>query len=236
MGSDLPLFPDQASTLAPQVDALFLFIAGVMVAFTALVFTLVLVFAVRYRRRPNRQEGVQVKPAPWIEIAWITIPLALCLVMYFWGARLFFSQQRPPSDALDVYVVGRQWMWKLQHAVGPSEINELHVPIGRPVRLTMTSQDVIHSFFVPAFRIKMDVLPGQYSTTWFQATRTGQFHLFCAEYCGTKHSGMVGRVVVMELADYERWLSGGTSEAGMAAAGERLFPGLACGTCHTATS
>jgi cytochrome c oxidase subunit 2 len=236
MDSDLPLFPDQASTLAPQVDGLFFFILAVTVFFTALIFVLVLVFAVKYRRKPDRQEGAKVRATLWLEVVWIGIPLGLCLVMFLWGARIYFSQQRPPSDALDVYVVARQWMWKLQHAEGPSEINELHVPIGRPIRLTMASQDVIHSFFVPAFRIKMDVVPGRYSTAWFQPTRTGEYHLFCAEYCGTKHSGMTGRVVVMEMADYERWLSGGTSGAGLAAAGERLFLGLGCATCHTSDS
>ena len=236
MDQELPLFPDQASTIAPEVDALFLFILGVALVFTALIFALVIVFAVKYRRRPGRQEGEQVKPTPWLEITWIAVPLMLCLAMFFWGARLYFTQQRPPSDALDVYVVGRQWMWKLQHAEGPSEINELHVPVGRAVRLNLTSQDVIHSFFVPAFRIKMDVLPGRTTTAWFQPTRTGRYHLFCAEYCGTKHSGMVGRVIVMELADYERWLAGETGGAGLAAGGERLFLALGCATCHTSDS
>ncbi len=236
MDQELPLFPDQASTIAPEVDALFLFILGVALVFTALIFALVIVFAVKYRRRPGRQEGIQVKPTPWLEITWIAVPLLLCFVMFFWGARLYFSQLRPPSDALDVYVVGRQWMWKLQHAEGPSEINELHVPVGRAVRLSMTSQDVIHSFFVPAFRMKMDVLPGRTTTAWFQPTRTGRYHLFCAEYCGTKHSGMVGRVIVMELADYERWLSGETGGAGLAAGGERLFLALGCATCHASGS
>jgi cytochrome c oxidase subunit 2 len=236
MDQDLPLFPEQASTIAPEVDALFLFILGVTLVFTALIFALVIVFAVKYRRRPHRQEGAQIKPTPWLEAIWIAVPLALCLGMFVWGARLYFTQQRPPSDALDVTVVGRQWMWKLQHAEGPSEINELHVPVGRAVRLNLTSQDVIHSFFVPAFRIKMDALPGRTTTAWFQATRTGRYHLFCAEYCGTKHSGMVGRVIVMEMADYERWLSGGTSGAGLAAGGERLFLALGCATCHTADS
>jgi cytochrome c oxidase subunit II len=236
MDQDLPLFPDQASTIAPEVDALFLFILGVALVFTALIFALVIVFAVKYRRRPHRQEGDQVQPTPWLEITWIAVPLLLCLAMFFWGARLYFTQQRPPSDALDVYVVGRQWMWKLQHAEGPSEINELHVPVGRAVRLNLTSQDVIHSFFVPAFRMKMDVLPGRTTTAWFQPTRTGRYHLFCAEYCGTKHSGMVGRVIVMELADYERWLSGATSGAGLAAGGERLLLALGCATCHASDS
>ncbi|HVE38578.1 MAG TPA: cytochrome c oxidase subunit II [Planctomycetota bacterium] len=232
MDSDLPLFPTQASTMAPEVDALFFFISAVVVAFAALVFALVIVFAVRYRRRTPSASGALVQPNYWLEAAWIGVPLVLCLVIFAWGARLYFRQARPPSDVLDVYVLGRQWMWKLQHAEGPSEINELHVPLGRPIRLTMTSQDVIHSFFVPAFRLKMDVVPGRYVNAWFQATRTGEYHLFCAEYCGTKHSGMIGRVIVLQPADYERWLAGGTSGPGLAAAGERLFQSLGCATCH----
>jgi cytochrome c oxidase subunit 2 len=234
MDSDLPLFPTQASTVAPGVDALFLSIAAVALVFTVLIFTLVIVFAVRYRRRSEAATGARVVPALWVEAVWIAVPFVLCMGMFAWGARLYFVQRRPPADSLDVYVVARQWMWKLQHAEGPSEINELHVPIGRPIRLTMTSQDVIHSFFVPAFRVKMDVLPGRFENAWFQATKTGEYHLFCAEYCGTKHSGMIGRVIVLEPADYERWLAGGMSGAGLAAAGERLFLALGCATCHGA--
>jgi cytochrome c oxidase subunit 2 len=232
MDTELPLFPEQASTLAAGVDELCLFILAVTVCFTALIFTLVVVFAVRYRRRPGRPDGFQVTPNPWLEVAWIGIPLALSLAMFVWGARLYASQLRPPSDALDVYVVGRQWMWKLQHATGRSEINELHVPVGRPIRLILTSQDVIHSFFVPAFRIKLDVLPGRTTTAWFQATREGEYHLFCAEYCGTKHSGMVGRVIVTSAAEYQRWLSGSGPGGGLAGGGERLFQALGCATCH----
>jgi cytochrome c oxidase subunit 2 len=232
MDSDLPLFPTQASTLAPEVDALFIFLIAVTIVFTTLIFTLVAVFAVRYRRRSLTATAALVRPKAWLEVTWIAVPLVICLLVFVWGARLYVAQALPPSDALDVYVVGRQWMWKIQHVEGPSEINELHVPIGRPVRLTMTSQDVIHSFFVPAFRIKTDVLPGRYVKAWFQATRPGQYHLFCAEYCGTKHSGMVGRVVVLEAADYERWLAGGTGGASLAAAGERLYLALGCAACH----
>jgi cytochrome c oxidase subunit 2 len=135
---------------------------------------------------------------------------------------------------MDIYVVGKQWMWKIQHVEGVREINELHVPVGRPVRLTMTTEDVIHSFFVPAFRVKADVVPGRYTTVWFEATKTGSFHLFCAEYCGTKHSGMIGQIVVMEPRDYQDWLAGGSGGGSMAARGEKLFNELACNTCHQA--
>ena len=154
--------------------------------------------------------------------------------MFLWGASLYFTTMRPPEDALELYVVGKQWMWYFQHPEGPREINELHVPVGRPVKLIMTSQDVIHSFYVPAFRIKMDVVPGRYTTTWFEATKTGEYHLFCAEYCGTAHAGMGGYVHVMKPTQYEQWLGGGLGGEPLAMAGERLFEQLGCGTCHRA--
>jgi cytochrome c oxidase subunit 2 len=153
-----------------------------------------------------------------------------------WGAVVFFHAQRPPKGAIEIYAVGKQWMWKFQHMDGQREINELHVPIGQPVKLTMISQDVIHSFFVPAFRVKQDVLPGRYTTVWFQATKTGKYHLFCAEYCGTQHSGMIGSVVVMEPAQYQAWLAGGGGEGSLAQSGEKLFQDLACNTCHRSDS
>jgi cytochrome c oxidase subunit 2 len=158
------------------------------------------------------------------------------MVLFVWGAMVFFHAQRPPRGAIEIYAVGKQWMWKFQHMDGQREINELHVPIGQPVKLTMISQDVIHSFFVPAFRVKQDVLPGRYTTVWFQATRTGRYHLFCAEYCGTQHSGMIGSVVVMEPAQYQAWLSGGGGEGSLAQSGEKLFQDLACNTCHRSDS
>jgi cytochrome c oxidase subunit 2 len=233
MDTDFRLFPEQASTHAAEIDQVFFYVISVTVFFSALIFFLVLFFCARYRRRPGNETGGQVKTSRALEITWIVIPLVLVLIMFFWGARVFFPLYRPPSNALDVYVVGRQWMWKLQHAEGAPEINELHVPLGRPIRLTMTSQDVIHSFFVPAFRVKHDVLPGRYTTIWFQPTKVGEFHLFCAEYCGTKHSGMVGRVVVLTPADYERWLERAGSQGSLASGGQRLFLSLGCATCHT---
>jgi cytochrome c oxidase subunit 2 len=160
------------------------------------------------------------------------IPFGLTMIMFSWGANIFFRESRPPNDALDIYVVGKQWMWKLQHMEGRREINELHVPIGRAIKLTMTSEDVIHSFFVPDFRLKQDVVPGRFSTLWFQPTKPGRYHLFCAEYCGTRHSGMIGWVYVMEPQDYQNWLSGGAPEGSMADAGHKLFQDLACSNCH----
>jgi cytochrome c oxidase subunit 2 len=153
------------------------------------------------------------------------------MVIFFWGAVVYFKGRTPPGDSTEVYVVAKQWMWKLEHAEGQREINELHVPVGRDVKLIMTSQDVIHSFFVPAFRMKQDVLPGRYTMAWFRATKPGTYHLFCAEYCGTQHSGMIGDIVVQEPAQYEAWMSGG-STGPLAATGEKLFAELGCVTCH----
>src|SRR5262249_2468424 len=144
-----------------------------------------------------------------LELTWTIIPFCLAMVVFFWGASVFVSARTPPKGAIDVFVVGKQWMWKVQHLEGRREINELHVPTGQPVKLTLTSEDVIHSFYVPAFRIKQDAVPGRYTDEWFEATRPGTYHLFCAEYCGTWHSHMIGRIVVMEPADYQAWLTGG---------------------------
>jgi cytochrome c oxidase subunit 2 len=227
-----PLFPEQASTMAVRVDALYYFLIGVSLVFAGLIFFLLGYFAVKYRRRSEAEQPRPIVGDLRLELLWSLIPLGLTMVMFVWGAGLYFTTMRPPTDALEIYVVGKQWMWYFQHPEGPREINELHVPIGRAVKLTMTSQDVIHSFYVPAFRLKMDVVPGRYTTTWFEATKTGEYHLFCAEYCGTAHAGMGGRVIVMKPTQYERWLSGGVGGEPMAMAGERLFEQLGCDTCH----
>ncbi len=171
-----------------------------------------------------------------LEVVWSVIPFGLTMVMFAWGADIYFRESHPPANALSVYVVGKQWMWKLQHMEGQREINELHIPLGRPVKLTMTSEDAIHSFFVPAFRTKQDVVPGRYSTTWFQPTKTGKYHLFCAEYCGTNHSRMIGWIYVMEPKDYQDWLSGGAPAGSLAESGKRLFESLGCANCHKADS
>ena len=171
-----------------------------------------------------------------MEIAWTLTPLAIFLAMFVWAANLYYEHATPPDDAMDVYVVGKQWMWKLQHASGRREINELHVPLGRPVKLVMTSQDVIHDFFVPAFRIKQDVLPGRYTTLWFTATRHGDYHLFCAQYCGTDHSRMIGRVIVMAPAAFAEWLASGNGPPTMAAQGAALFRQYGCSGCHGANA
>ncbi|HEU5179418.1 MAG TPA: cytochrome c oxidase subunit II [Candidatus Polarisedimenticolia bacterium] len=236
MRSDLPLFPAQASTTAPHVDLLFLVVVALSIFFASLVVVLLLGFAVKYRRRAGDKPPAPIEGNHALEIAWMVIPLILAMGVFVWGAEVYFRLSRPPDDTLNVNVVGKRWMWKLQHPSGRREINELHVPVGTPVRLNMTSEDVIHSFFVPAFRIKADVLPGRYTTLWFEATRTGRYHLFCAEYCGTQHSGMTGWVEVMEPNAFQAWLSGAGSEVSMAAAGERRFNDLGCATCHSGTS
>lgn len=228
------LFPEQASTVAPQVDALFFFLLGVTVFFSGLIATLIVVFMVRYRRRPGIKAHA-VHGSNLLEIGWSVIPFALTMVMFFWGASLFATIHRPPDDALQVNVVGKQWMWKAQHMEGRREINELHIPVGRPVQVTLTSEDVIHSFYVPAFRTKQDAVPGRYTTTWFQATKPGTYHLFCAEYCGSLHAGMIGRVVAMEPAAFQAWLTGETGgpAVSVVAAGEALFQQQGCPSCHT---
>jgi len=234
MWSNLPLFPPQASTIAGQIDLLFAFIALVCGFFATLIFILVLTFAVIYRRRPDTATPQPIHGSVRLEILWTVIPLVLAMVMFAWGANLFFTMASPPADALEISVVGKQWMWKFQHPEGPREINELHIPVGRPIRLIMASEDVIHSVYVPAFRTKMDAVPGRYTSTWFEATQIGNFHLFCAEYCGNAHAGMIGRVVVITPSEYEQWLSGGSKDESPVVAGERLFQQLGCSTCHRA--
>src|SRR5215471_13856448 len=225
---EFQLFPVQASTYAPEVDHLLYFLLTVTVFFTLLIFGAIFYFAIRYRRRSEHELPYMPPHAGYtLEIVWSVIPFGLAMVMFTWGASLFFDASRPPDDAMQIYAVGKRWMWKLEHPEGLREINELHVPVGRAVRVTMASEDVIHSFFIPAFRTKQDVVPGRYSTVWFKPTKTGKFHLFCAEYCGTRHSGMIGWVTVMEPQDYERWLGGGGGEGSLAENGKLLFEQLA---------
>jgi cytochrome c oxidase subunit 2 len=234
--SGFPLFPEQASTMAGRVDALYLFLVLVSMFFGLLIAVLVVSFAVRFRRRSRDERPRPIHGSTLLELTWTLIPLGIAMVIFLWGADLFFAMARVPPSPMEVYVVAKRWMWKTQHLTGQREINELHVPVGVPVKLTLASEDVIHSFFVPAFRMKKDVVPGRYATAWFQATRPGSYHLFCAEYCGTKHSGMIGTVTVLEPAAFQAWLAGGATGTSLAAAGERLFQDLACITCHRADS
>jgi cytochrome c oxidase subunit 2 len=228
----LGLFPVQASTFAPDVDHLLYFLLAVAAFFTLAIFCSIFYLAIRYRRRSENELPRAIHGGMALEILWSVIPFGLTMVMFTWGASIYFNESRPPDNALDVYVVGKQWMWKLEHLGGQREINELHIPVGRAVRLTMTSEDAIHSFFVPAFRTKQDAVPGRYTTTWFKPTKVGKYHLFCAEYCGTNHSRMGGWVYVMAPRDYEAWLSGGASGGSLAENGQKLFDELACGNCH----
>lgn len=232
MDPGFQLFPDQASTFAPRVDALYIFLLSVATFFTVAIFLAIVFLALFYRRSAVRNRTRRVGAKLWIlETTWIVVPLLLTMVMFLWGAAAYFEQRVMPENAVELTVVGKQWMWKIQHPQGRSEINELHVPLGRPIVLRMISEDVIHSFYVPAFRVKMDVLPRRYTSLWFEAIQPGEFHLFCAEYCGTDHADMRGRVVVMQPSEYAEWLAGGEQQP-PATAGEELFTQLRCNTCH----
>lgn len=224
--------PEQASTFGPQVDPLFWYVNGVGIAITLLVFAVLAFFAVRFRRRSDADP----MPGPMhgnttLEILWSVIPLGIVMVMFAWGASVFMNLVRPPRDALEIYVVGRQWMWKAQHPNGQREINSLHVPTGVPVRLVITSEDVIHSFGIPSFRTKQDAVPGRYSSSWFEATEPGEYYIFCNQFCGTEHSKMVGKVTVMDPADYQVWLQQ-NADGSMAQEGSKLFKKLNCIVCH----
>jgi cytochrome c oxidase subunit II len=231
MFDNLPLWPARASSGAGNVDALYIFLILLSGFMCVAIFTMIVLFALRYRRQHGRA-AEQIEGSTALEVTWSLVPLGIFMVIFAWGAFIFFQERTPPRDATEIYVVAKQWMWKLEHVEGQREINELHVPVGRDVKMIMTSQDVIHSFYVPAFRIKQDVLPGRYTTAWFRATKPGVYHLFCAEYCGTQHSGMIGQVVVMEPAQYEAWLGGGGTTGSLASNGESVFQQLGCATCH----
>ena len=232
MWTGTPLFPESASTIATRVDLLYFFLLAVSIFFSLLIAGLIVYFAVKYHRRNPHAIGEQIHGSMVLELAWTGIPFLITMVIFVWGASVYFAMARPPDETLNIYVVGKQWMWKFQHLDGQREINELHVPVGRAVKLITTSEDVIHDLFVPAFRMKADVIPGRYVSIWFQPTKPGRYHLFCAEYCGTRHSGMIGDVIVMEPSEYQAWLSGGAPEGSLASTGAKLFADLACNTCH----
>ena len=231
---DAPLFPPRASEMARDIDFLFFSTLGVLIFFSTLIASLIFYFMVRYRRRSPNQVGRQPQGNTMLlEAAWIIVPLVLALSIFTWGAQIYFAAARPPAGAMQFYVVGKQWMWKIEHPSGKREINELHVPRGQAVKLRMTSEDVIHSFYVPAMRVKADVIPGKYTTLWFKADTVGTYHLFCSQYCGAEHSHMVGRVVVMEPTDYELFIAGASAAgASSSAPGEELFVTKSCNTCH----
>jgi cytochrome c oxidase subunit 2 len=231
MNTDFQLFPDAASTAATRVDALFISLCAMAAFFTALIFCLIVFLSIRYRRK-NAVPPPVVHPNRALEITWTVIPFIITMVIFFWGAKVYFYIYDSPKQALEINVVGKQWMWKVQHPNGKREIDQLHVPLGTPVRLRLASQDVIHSFFMPAFRIKQDAVPGRFTECWFQATKLGESHLFCAEYCGTQHSGMIGTITVMEPEKYQAWLVGTPIEETPEQSGAKLFSSLGCQTCH----
>jgi cytochrome c oxidase subunit II len=232
---DAPLFPPRASEMARQIDLLFFTTLGVTIFFSSLIAILIFYFMIRYRRTSPSQVGREPQGnTMMLEAAWIIVPLALALAIFTWGARIYFAAARPPPDARQFYVVGKQWMWKVQQPNGLREINEMHVPINRDIKLVLASEDVIHDFFVPAFRVKMDVVPGHYNTMWFRPTKTGRYHFFCSQYCGTNHAVMGGWVTVMDPSEYAAWLSGSQDQTNPTVAGEKLFVEKACSTCHLA--
>jgi cytochrome c oxidase subunit 2 len=228
----IPLMPEQASNFALEVDLLYGFLIALTVFFSVAIAAAALFFLIKYRRRSAGEIPEPIEGALKLEVAWTVIPFLISMVIFAWGAKLYYQMYTPPADALEIFITGKQWMWRAQHPDGQREINELHIPLGRRIKLTMTSEDVIHAYYIPAFRTKTDVVPGRYTMSWFEPTKVGTYHLFCAEYCGTQHSGMIGKIVVMEPADYQAWLSGGSREASPVSAGQKLFASLACNTCH----
>lgn len=229
----VPLFPEQASTFAWQVDLLYFYLIAVSVAFSIPIVAAIFFFALKYREREKYATPDELHGSIVLETTWSIIPFIVSMTIFLGGAYVFFNQYTPPQDAMEIYVVGKQWMWKLQHNTGQREINELHIPVNTKVKLTMTTEDVIHSFFVPAFRTKADVVPGRYTYLWFEATKPGKYHLFCAEYCGLNHSGMGGWIYVMEQKDYDNWLAGNASGQTPVELGKDLFMNkLGCASCH----
>jgi cytochrome c oxidase subunit 2 len=228
----LPFQPEQASTIAKSVDYLYYFLTAITLFFTAVIFLVIFYFMVKYRRRSPDERPKAIEGSLPLEVLWTVIPTLLVAVIFVWGSVLYFRNSEPPRGAVEIFVTGKQWMWKVEHPEGQREINELHVPLGRPVKLTMTSEDVIHDFFVPAFRVKKDVLPGRYTSLWFQATKVGTYDLFCAQYCGAFHAGMIGSIVVQEPDEYERWLAGGAPGESMEQTGSKIFQSSGCATCH----
>ena len=230
--NSLQLLAESASTVANEWNWLFWMLVAICGIVATGVAILLIYWAIRYHRKSENELPEQIQGNMKMEAAWTLTPLIIFLGMFGWGAKLYFRMERPPDNARNIYAIGKQWMWKFQYPNGQREINTLHVPVGEPVKITMTSQDVIHSLFLPAFRVKQDVLPRRYTTIWFQANKPGRYHLFCAEYCGTKHSGMIGWVYAMEPHDYQLWLDRGGAEGSLASTGEKLFHQFGCSNCH----
>src|SRR5436309_777027 len=237
MFSGFQLFPPQASTLAPEIDNLYLAVLAITAFFAIVVVIFVVYFSLKYRDDTGEKVGAPITGSMPLELGWSLIPFFIAIGIFVWASIVYFHIVRAPDQSMEIYSTGKRWMWRFQHVDGQREINELHVPVGRNVKVIFTSEDVLHDLFIPAFRVKADAVPGRYSAIWFEATKVGEYHLFCAEYCGTQHSGMIGTVYVMEPADYQAWLTGGgsiSSGGSMAERGAQLFTQLACVTCHLA--
>lgn len=230
----IPIFPEQASTFAWQVDALYFYLILVSVVFMIPILAAIFIFVIRYRERERYATPDAIHGSVVLELGWSIVPFIVSMTIFLGGAIVYFNQYRTPNDPdMSVYVVGKQWMWKFQHETGQREINELHVPVGRKIKLTMTTEDVLHDLFIPAFRTKWDVVPGRYSYLWFEPTKPGKYHLFCAEYCGLNHSGMGGYVYVMEQRDFDNWLAGNVADGTPVEVGRDLFENkLGCASCH----
>ena len=228
----VPFLPEQASSFAQEVDMFYLSLWALTIFFSVAVAVAALFFMLKYRRRRIDEIPEQVEGAMALEITWTVIPFIISLFIFGWGAKIYYQMYTEPKDAMEIFVTGKQWMWRAQHPDGIREINQLHLPLGKRIKLTMTSEDVLHAYFIPAFRTKANVVPGRYTMTWFTPTKAGTYHLFCAEYCGTQHSGMIGNVIVLEPSEYQQWLAGGPKEASPSATGQKLFASLACNTCH----
>ncbi len=222
----------QASSLAPRIDLLFWSMVALCALVAIGVFVAIIFYGIRYRRGSAADRSGRHRENLAVELTWILLPFGLFVIAFIWSLSLFALARTPPAGARTVYVVAKQWMWKVEHSGGQREINALHVPIGEPIRLTLTSQDVIHSFYVPAFRVKQDVLPGRYTQLWFTPTELGTFPLMCTQYCGMDHAHMGGAVTVMPPAAYARWLEGHASAGGMVAQGAQLFRSHGCSGCH----
>jgi cytochrome c oxidase subunit 2 len=231
--TNFAVIPPEASKIAPQMDALLFFMVLVSLIGLTIVILLVTSFCILYSKK-RHPVAVQIEGSTLLEATWTIIPLGLFLVMFVWGALIYFRVYTPPANAMNIYVVGKQWMWKAEHPGGQHEINSLHIPTGKPIQLTLISQDVFHSFSIPAFRVKREVIPGRYTTVWFEATTPGTYHLFCTQYCGTNHSAMIGDIVVLTPEGYKKWLDESTSGVSLAQNGERLFASLSCAACHNA--
>ncbi|HUC85553.1 MAG TPA: cytochrome c oxidase subunit II [Candidatus Acidoferrales bacterium] len=227
-----PIFPHAASTTATRTDMIYFFLVGLSLLILALVFLPMIYCLFKYRRGKKANRAPLKISTTAVEVTWTLVPTVVAMGLFAWGADVYFFEEVPPVDALQINVVGKQWMWKIQHEEGNREINELHLPLDRAVKLTLASEDVIHSFYVPAFRVKQDVVPGRFVTEWFQPTRLGAYHFYCSEYCGAEHAEMQGTVYVMRPADYEEWLARGRPRDSLAQAGEKLFREIGCSGCH----